>query len=306
MLQTSLELDTLDNLEPVNLTFARHETFHPRWGWLKKGFDAVSEDSSIFLAEDAPVKLGVGKNMVRSLRYWCNAFKITNDDDTPSEFGKNLLGVNGWDTYLENPASLWLLHWNLLKPTCRAAAWYYSFNIFNETEFNKEDLFKGLDNYQKDLGKGIAESSLRKDISCILRMYVDSDSENVNFVEDSIDCPFGELGLIYLPRNSNYYRFRFGAKPNLPAAIIVATCLEYASWANKNQKTISISRLLYDKTSCPGTVFKLSEEAIYSAIETISNQESSIFLSDTAGLVQLSFTKDPLELTHQIISNYYK
>jgi hypothetical protein len=302
MNKTNLELNLLDN--PVTSTFARHETFHPRWGWLKKGFDAASNDSHIFNSEDAPVRLGVGKNMVRSLRYWCYAFKIINDDNIPSVFGNNLLGVNGWDTYLENPASLWLLHWNLLKPICNASAWYYTFNLFNENEFKKEDLLKGLNNYLKELKKTVAESSLQKDINCILRMYVESDNQNINFVEDSIDCPFTELGLIYQPKNSIYYRFRFGSKPNLPPEIIVATCLEYASWVSQNQSTITISRLLYDKGS-PGIVFKLTEEAIYSAIETISRQESSLFLADTAGLVQLSFEKNSLDLANQILDRYY-
>lgn len=303
MMQTNLELNLLEN--PVTPTFARHETFHPRWGWLKKGFEMASFDNKIFNAEDAPVRLGVGKNMVRSIRYWCYAFKVIDEDDNPSKFGKNLLGVNGWDTYLENPASLWLLHWNLLKPICHASAWYYTFNLFNENEFKKEDLLKGLNNYLKELNKTVAESSLQKDINCILRMYVESDNQNVNFVEDSIDCPFTELGLIYQPKNSNYYRFRFGSKPNLPPEIIVATCLEYASWISQNQSTITISRLLYDKGS-PGIVFKLTEEAIYAAIETISRQESSLFLADTAGLVQLSFEKNPLDLAYQILDRYYQ
>ena len=302
MTQKTLELNVLDNF--VNLTFARHETFHPRWGWLKKGFEMSCIDSRIFLAESAPVKLGIGKNMVRSLRYWCNAFKVTDENDQPTEFGKKLLGTNGWDTYLENPASLWLLHWHLLKPTCNAAAWYYTFNLFNESDFDKDDLFKGLNSYQTDEGKSVAESSLRKDINCILRMYAESDCNEVNFIEDSIDCPFVELGLIYRPRNSQNYRFRFGAKPNLPAAIVVATCLEYASWARKNESTITISSLLYDQRS-PGLIFKLSEEAIYSAIETVCRQENTLTLSDTAGLVQLSFLENPLELADKILNNYY-
>jgi hypothetical protein len=303
MVQSALKLDIVRN--PVNPTFARHETFHPRWGWLKKGFEAVSIDGNIFLAEDAPIKLGVGKNMVRSLRYWCNAFKITNDDDTPSELGKNLLGVNGWDTYLENPASLWLLHWNLLKPTCTAASWYYTFNLFNENEFNKEDLYKGLYSYQNELGKNIADSSLKKDISCVLRMYVESDNEDINFIEDSIDCPFVELGLIYQPSNSNYYRFRVGKKSNLPAEIMVATCLEYASWVSDQETTISIARLLYDLHS-PGVVFKLSEDALYEAIEIVCHRYNSLSLADTAGLIQLSFPQKPHSLAERIITDYYQ
>jgi hypothetical protein len=302
MIQRNLELNILE--EQVTPIFARHETFHPRWGWLKKGFEAVSQDSNIFLAEDATVKLGVGKNMVRSLRYWCSAFKIIDENNNPSEFGNNLLGDSGWDRYLENPASLWLLHWNLLKPTCNAASWYYTFNLFNENEFNKEDLYQGLYSYQNELGKNIAESSLRKDISCVLRMYVESDQEDINFIEDSIDCPFVELGLIYQPSNSNYYRFRVGKKSNLPAEIIVATCLEYASWVSDEETTISIARLLYDLHS-PGVLFKLSEEALYEAIEIICRRYQNLHLADTAGLIQLSFPKNPLELANKIINDYY-
>ena len=60
----------------INPVFARHETFHPRFGWLKKGYDKVSDDQEVFSKKDAPVVLGVGKNMVKAIRYWCIAFKI--------------------------------------------------------------------------------------------------------------------------------------------------------------------------------------------------------------------------------------
>ena len=57
--------------------FARHETFCPRYGWLKKGFDAIKKYPDIFTRDDAIEILGVGKNMVRAIRFWCVAFKIT-------------------------------------------------------------------------------------------------------------------------------------------------------------------------------------------------------------------------------------
>jgi hypothetical protein len=71
--QISLSLDYPEtSAAKVNPVFARHETFHPRFGWLKKGFDLAKQDPDIFLREDAPVRLGVGKNMVSAIRYWCN------------------------------------------------------------------------------------------------------------------------------------------------------------------------------------------------------------------------------------------
>ena len=59
--------------EPTAYTFSGHETFPFRYPWLKKGFDAVREDVSVFGRDDAITTLGVGKNMVRSIRHWCLA-----------------------------------------------------------------------------------------------------------------------------------------------------------------------------------------------------------------------------------------
>ena len=56
--------------------FARHESFHPRYGWLKKGVDGAASDPGIFIREDAVVQLGVGKNMVRAIRFWGTAAKL--------------------------------------------------------------------------------------------------------------------------------------------------------------------------------------------------------------------------------------
>ncbi|MGC9526398.1 MAG: DUF4007 family protein [Limnospira sp.] len=141
-------------VEGVKPVFARHETFHPRFGWLKKGFNRASEDEEIFKAEDAPVRLGVGKNMVASIRYWCRAFKLL-EDDRPTDFGKRLLSDGGWDPFLEDPASLWLLHWRLLQPPCSAAAWYFAFNQFPAAEFYREDLLEALRKYRDMFGRKI-------------------------------------------------------------------------------------------------------------------------------------------------------
>ena len=301
-MKTSHLFDTCHLLVKVKPVFARHETFHPRFGWLKKGIDAAFNDSGIFLQADATVRLGVGKNMVRSIRYWCSAFKIL-EDDKPTDFGTQLFKDDGWDPFLENPASLWLLHWNLLKPSCRAAAWYFTFHIFRQVEFTFDELLKSLNNYKTSLGSRVAESSLEKDITCILRMYVEQGAK-VGPGEDSIDCPFSELGIIQLAGGTKRYSFQVGRKDNLPPEIIVAACLEFASWKGE-QKTISISSLVYDEGS-PGLAFKLSESAVCDAISSLENSQANIRLSDTAGLVQFSFFDRPIDLANAILDKYYK
>ncbi len=264
--------------------------------------------------------------MARSIRYWCNAFKVLAEDsasnqkartEQPTDFGCKLLSDDGWDPFLEDPASLWLLHWNLLSPACYATAWDFTFNYFRSVEFSVDDLFVALCDYRDSLSIATADSSLKKDITCILRMYAEQDAKTGTPVrgknqsppawllnEDSLDCPFTELGLLATAGDSKYYTFRVGAKTNLPAQIIVSACLEFANWVGREQKTISISRLTFD-TGSPGMAFKLNESAISEAIEQVCAEWDSITLSDTAGLIQLSYRQDPAVLAQGILDRYY-
>jgi hypothetical protein len=284
------------------IAFARHETFHPRFGWLKKGFDRAIADPEVFLRDDAPVRLGIGKNMVRSLRYWCQAFKLL-ESDRPTEFGLQLLGETGWDSFLEDPASLWLLHWKLLEPPCYATAWDFVFNQFRLVEFSTEELLNQLCDYRDRIAPHIAESSLRKDVTCLLRMYTQQPSK-ASVSEDSLDCPFAELGLIYPAGNSRTYGFRVGQKPTLPAAVILYACLQYADRAVPGQARIPVGKLLYDPGS-PGQVFRLTESALDDAIATVA-KGAGLGMSDAAGKRELFFTDAPLQQAVDILDTYYE
>ncbi|MGQ9869564.1 DUF4007 family protein [Leptodesmis sp.] len=301
--QTITQPGIPQTVRSAGVTFARHETFYPRFGWLKKGFDRASIDSEIFLREDAPVRLGVGKNMVRSIRYWCTAFKLLQDGQ-PTEFGRRLLGQDGWDPYLEDPASLWLLHWKLLEAPNLATAWNIAFNDFCLVEFTAEDLFYQLCEYRDRVAPRIAESSLKKDVSCLLRMYV-VQPKKAQVSEDSLDCPFTELGLICTAGDAQHYRFCVGQKSTLPSAIVVYACLQHHALTGSPAKTMPIANLLYDSGS-PGLVFKLTESAICEAIEVMARRWEQIRLSDAAGKVQFSFEGEPLLLSEAILDEYYQ
>ena len=292
--------------------FARHETFHPRFGWLKKGFDKASEQSDLFTDDLAPAILGVGKNMVKAIKYWCFAYKVLEEIQekgngrilVPTDFGNKLLKDNGWDPYLEDHASLWLLHWNLLKLPNHATTWYYTFNIFNKHSFMAEDIQHGLMEYieREFPNKRITESSVAKDVNCLLRMYVEETSKQLT--EDSIDSPFTDLGLIKHYGDRRHFAMNIGSKLGLAPEIIVASCLDFASTAEEGAKTISISRLTYEQGS-PGQCFKLTEGLISEAIESVAKDTEDIELSETAGLVQMSFTDEPLAISDKVLNKYY-
>jgi len=58
------------------LRFSGHESFICKQFWLKKGYDFLNQNFS-FNDDSAVVKLGVGKNMVASIRYWMKTFELT-------------------------------------------------------------------------------------------------------------------------------------------------------------------------------------------------------------------------------------
>jgi hypothetical protein len=251
--------------------------------------------------------------MVNAIKYWCLAFKIIEETQTKgkkssfsaSAFGSRLLSDEGWDPYLEDPASLWLLHWNLFKSPCNAPVWFFAFNEFNQYEFSTEDLlyfFKVFKN-KKFPSKRVNDASLTKDINCLLRMYVKRNGSK-KLKEDSLDCPFTELGIISSIADTKSYAFSFGRKTTLSPEIIVSACLDFAFLAAENSKTISISRLLYDSGS-PGLIFKLNEDALCDAIEQVSNKFDEISLIDTAGLLQMSFVTEPDILSERILNTFY-
>ncbi len=55
--------------------FSGHESFPCKTLWLKKGYDFVVQGKN-FNNPDAVIDLGVGKNMVASIRYWLRVFGI--------------------------------------------------------------------------------------------------------------------------------------------------------------------------------------------------------------------------------------
>ena len=118
--------------------FGRHETFALRFGWRTKGAQALMSGAPVFEAEDATVQLGVGKNMVTSIRYWLQAAQLIHK--TPggwdlTEVGNRIFGDTGCDPYLEDEATIWLSHWLIASNPELATGWWRFFNRFHKPEF---------------------------------------------------------------------------------------------------------------------------------------------------------------------------
>ena len=125
--------------------FSGHQTFAFRYGWLEKGVRAVEERPAIFSQDDALVRLGVGKNMVESIKHWCLVAQMIEehrDDGSQafrvSDIGKKLL--LDWDPFLEDDASLWLVHWLLATNPHVGTTWQLMFGEFFRPDFTKKEV----------------------------------------------------------------------------------------------------------------------------------------------------------------------
>lgn len=234
------------------MKFRAHETFFIRKGWLSKGMKAVKNEPTAFISKEKnPMDtLGIGSNMVKSLRYWLQAVGITEEPNS----GKRVqtftpLGekIYEHDRYIEELGTLYLLQYRLASQEELVASWYYFYNVFNMTEFNRDDFVAGLNGYVIDAnGESAAMRSLTDDFNCIIGTYVPRYKTDPGKVspENNIDCPFGELGLVdIVDKNRKIYRKVSPSAESIDPWVILAVLMDQAKGATE----VGLKRLVEDK-----------------------------------------------------------
>ena len=283
---------TLPALAPSSGSFSGHETFTFRYAWLKKGLDGLRRRPDLFQSDDAMVELGVGKNMVRSIRHWCLAASVLTEGDAPpqsrtkrlapSAFGESIFLNPGFDPYLEDDATLWLLHWNLANNPARATTWHWAFNIYREQDFTREGLCLALKRFLADRGSGGAsDNTLKADIACFLRTYVAGKRGITSTLEETLDCPLTNLGLIADTGLDGRFRFVNGHKPGLPTGVFLYALLDFWEQRFAAQETLSVRQIVYGEGS-PGRVFRLDDDAALRHLDRLESLTGgSLRFSDT-------------------------
>ncbi len=284
----------------LKYTFSGHETFQCRQFWLKKGFDYVSKGKS-FNAEDAVVELGVGKNMVNSIRFWMRAFDLITTGDVPTEFAIKLLSDDGFDPYLEDEASLWLLHYQLVKKAL-ASTYFFVFNELRKEkiEFTK-DTFKTFVKRiaEQEKSAPINEKTLVEDFSVFTKMYVRSDSQNKD-KEDSFSGLLTELDLVksFSKGNTDFYFIENTERTEIPDEVILYAILDNETF----EASINLSSIEMNPNSV-GSVFAINRPGLVNKIESLVSKYNYLVFNDQAGIKELQFKKKPTAMS--ILEKYY-
>ena len=288
------------------MKFRGHETFFIRKGWLNKGIRNILKDPYVFMGVNGNPSdiLGLGTNMVKSLRYWLQAVGLTRE----KMLGKKMqelteVGVliNENDPYIEEFGTLALLHYFLATNSENATTWYFFFNVFKNIEFTKEELKTQLKNYINIKGGGeVSERVLEDDCTCLLNTYIPRIKSSTTKVtpENNIDCPLGELNLVdIVNKKEKIYKKAPILIENLNPLIVLAMILyEYP-----NKKEIKISTLLSEERGI-GKLFNLDIINLLKLLYSLE-RKNYIKVVRTAGLDVIRVTKD-IDYLH-CISEYY-
>ena len=272
-----------------------HETFTLRYGWLKKALDAASaaeksgHEKSIFIADDAIARFGVGKNMVTSMRHWSIAAGVIDESSgraLPTPMGSRVFGADGFDPYMEDPATAWLVHWHLCGNP-RKTSWFWAFNHYPAASFERDALVKGIEKLAKARGWSRASTStIKSDVACFVRTYVSQSPTGKSNREDALESPLTELGLIRPVGRRDGYRFVRGRKATLGAGVFCYAVTSF--WARySTAQTLSFEALAHEPGS-PGRVFLLDENALADRLFDVEVASGGLYKwSETAGLKQL-------------------
>lgn len=275
----------------MNYKFSGHETFPCRYTWLPKAINLIKSNSETLSdEEEAIVELGIGKNMVKALRFWIQAMDVAKMERgkgySITNFGEIIFGENGVDRFLEDRRTLWLLHWNLLTQPDTLFAWDFLFNRWNQPNILPNEVLLAFEREAVKLDRKLSEVTLKQHFNVFLHTYVPTQGKKGDIVEDNLDCPLVELELIEAigekqiidgtNKYENIYAFRLDAKPDITSNLFIYCLYDYMVKNKPNETEINF-REINNAPNCLGQAFKLQEIEIRERLDHIEEDSQGLF-----------------------------
>lgn len=278
--------------EKMRYRFSGHETFPCRYAWLPKAFRAINSDAKILLDDEtAMVELGVGKNMVHAIRFWVQvtgiALRSKEDGFASTKFGNALLGPEGFDPYLEDIRTLWLIHWKLSTHVDEPLfAWDYLLNHWHHPEISRTEALRAFRQEANRQDRVLADITLEQHFDTFLHTYVPTRSAKSIIQEDSLDCPLVELNLIQRigerkldgsGKSESVYAFRREPKPEITPGLFIYCLADFWEARRPCEETLSFRDVAIAPGS-PGQVFKMPEWEIRERLETLEEDSQGTYV----------------------------
>jgi hypothetical protein len=251
------------------MKFGHHQSFYLRVNWLSKAMKMRNEDPQFFYDEFGFEKIGLGRNMVKSLRYWAVATSVMEEAKNEerksihqlTEFGQ-LVFDN--DRFIRLPLTAAVLHVLLASNKEQATTWYWYFNEFNHRSITNEELHAALTEWVKQHhNREVSANTLKRDLDCLKLMYtVQASSEDDP--EDVVASPLSGLKLLYDTKEQFVKR-----SPELQHIDLDALYFNLLYYCGKNAvNSLTLEEILI-KPMLWGKLFHLSSNQIREALELL-------------------------------------
>jgi len=227
----------------------KHGSFYLRNGWGTKIIQAVETDEMIFSPSNelqAVDKIGLGRVMIRALRYWSNVSGLTKEVKVQGGIKEERqplfdLIVNG-DRYFQKLGSLLLLHRNIVNNEEDATAWYWAFNEMDKQAFTKEEFVEGLHYYLAVNGMTIKKATVDKEFNCFKNTYIGEKKFDIKTAMDEDTYPLlGPLRLLRVNEDKKIEKC-FLTKADIPLLVLV-----YAIAMDNQEESTSCGQISIDK-----------------------------------------------------------
>jgi hypothetical protein len=268
------------------MRFSGHESFACRYAWLPKAYRAIAEDPAALADEEqAMVSLGVGKNMVRSIRFWVEVMGLAVPRrDRKLEltyFGHAVFAEDGFDPFLEDVRTLWLLHWNVAaRVEDPLFAWDFLLHKWPYPELTRSEALAAFMRESQRLNVSHSSVTLGQHLDVFLHTYIPTRVAKNPF-EDSLDCPLAELELLQVVgerrvdgsgRREPVYAFRREAKPEITTALFEYCLDDY--WQHRHAEEATLT--YRDVAIAPGSIgqlLKLPEDDVRARLDVYAASE---------------------------------
>ncbi|WP_341280548.1 DUF4007 family protein [Paenibacillus sp. FSL H8-0537] len=251
------------------MKFGHHQSFYLRVNWLSKAMKRRNEDPQFFYDEFGFEKIGLGKNMVKSLRYWAVATSVMAEDK--NEDGKSIHQLTQFgqllfdnDRFIRLPLTAAVLHCLMVSNKEQATTWYWYFNEYGHRSSANDDLLAALQEWVKQHHKReVSANTLKRDLDCLKQMYtVQAKSEDDP--EEVVASPFSGLNLLYDTKEQFVKRSPDSQHIDLHA--LYFNLLYYCGKYDVN--SVTLEEILV-KPMLWGKLFHLSSNQILEALELL-------------------------------------
>ena len=232
----------------------KHGSFYLRSGWGTKIIQAVEADNMIFSPaneQEAVDRIGLGRVMIKALRYWADASGLTTEEKVQGGIAErrtdlfDLLEAN--DRYFQKPGSLLLLHRNIALNEENATAWYWAFNEFDKQAFSKEEFVEGLHYFLAVNEMSIKKAAVDKEFNCFKNTYLAEKKFDIKTVMDEDTYPFfGSLHLLRVNEDKKFEK-AYLTKAEMPLYILIYAIAEDNPEQSSHSGQVSIDKIMEEK-----------------------------------------------------------